>query len=119
MAAKNLLERLFARFGELSWGKFERTVLDDPGETQPAPGDEEHLVLTPGCIRRTLGVFQCFYRHIHCLAVADVLPRNPDRVHGLSKYHHEASMDKFHTLMMYFTLPVGAVLAYKNDFPGM
>ena len=119
LAAKALLERLVARFGELAWGRFGEAVLDDQADTQPWQSEEGQLCLTPACLRRLLGTFQMFYRHLYLLAVADTLPRDPKRAHQLTKYHYEASMDTYHTLCMFYKLPVAAVLNYRNDFPGM
>lgn len=119
-AVRALLERCLCRFGVLAWGRFGPEVLDDPQDTQPAPGDPEgELVLTPSSLRRMLGTLLAFGRHLHLLGACETLPRRaPGLTNPVNRFHHEASTDTFHKLCMYNAVPVGAVLNYKDTFIG-
>jgi len=116
-ATRVLIEGLAARFGALAGGVFGEDVLNDVSDTEPREEDGQ-LVLTMGAIRRGLGVLLVMHRHLYLLGACVELPRE-DRDVGVNKFHHEASMQTFHTWYMHFKLPVAAKLVYRHDFPGM
>jgi hypothetical protein len=116
-AVISMLDQCAARFGELCASAYDESVLDDLGSTEPHQGTGL-LKITLACIRRTVSAFMVFYRHLHLLAVSQVLPAEWVD-HQISKYHLEASGDEFNHLCMHIGLPVAAKLCYKHDFPGM
>jgi hypothetical protein len=76
--------------------------------------------LTESATRRLLGSFLTLLRHIDLYDMSDELAPLSDVFEtGVTKYHHEASMDHFHKLCMHYYLPVAAKLHFKHDFPGM
>lgn len=116
-AVLSLIDQCAARFGALCSSSWDETVLDDLDSIEPAP-DPGQFKITLLFIRRTVCTFLIIYRHLHLLAVAKNVPpvwADP----GISKYHLEASNDDFNLLCMRLSLPVGATLNYKHDFPGM
>ena len=117
VAVRHLLEQCAARLGYMAENSLPETLLNDPGETRPDQ-DSGLSRLTSSCLRRMLGCILIMYRHFHLLGNAiELSPEFYDC--GVTKYHHEASMDQFHQLYMHFQLPVAAKLNYKHDFPGM
>jgi hypothetical protein len=84
-------------------------------ETKASPGT---FCITPTCIRRTVCTFLVLYHHLHLLAVARPAADEYCDCY-LTKYNMEASNNDFNLLCMHISLPVGAKLNYKHDFPGM
>jgi len=120
----HLVNECACRFGALACTAAGEDVMDDPCETQPAPGGARAgapalLTLTPGALRRMAGSLLIMYRHLHLLSVCVTVPSQQNYDPGLSKYHYEASQDEFNLLCMHISIPVAARLNYRHDFPGM
>lgn len=116
MQVKNLVDACASRCGELVSGFFGLDVLDDPGESEPGPGDKAVMTVL-GMRRLVVGLFM-LYRHVFLLAYSELLECGPAESQ-VKHFHHEASMSDFYEWSMHFSLPVGAKLQYKHDFPGM
>lgn len=110
-----------ARFGFFTEVAADESLLDDPSETQPCADRcmADKMVLTASSIRRMVASFLILYRHMHLLSVARKVQKNTTHALPISKFSWEASMDRFHELCMHMSLPVGARLVYRHDFPGM
>jgi len=124
LAVKALVDECAERFGALCERAWPPMVLDDPMDTQAPPattpsGPEQLRVLTPGALRRTVGILLILYRHLHLLAVAEAPSADAGHVPEICVHHHEASMSDFYLWYMHFQLPLAAKLNYKHDFPGM
>ena len=113
-----LLDQCFARFGALCLVAGSERDMDDLSSVDPCKQHPGTFKVTTACIRRTICTFMIFYRHVHLLAVAKVVPDSYQDC-GISKYHMEASGDEFNLLCMHLGLPVAAKINYKHDFPEM
>jgi hypothetical protein len=116
----HLINLCAARFGALACTAGGDDLFDDPSETQPCRVRDHanKTVLTPAAMRRMVGALLIMYRHIHLLAVCERV-RPQGFLAPISKYHYEASTDLYNLLCMHISLPVGARLTYRHDFPGM
>jgi hypothetical protein len=114
----SLIDQCFARFGVLCGQGGDAATMDCLASVDEAKASPGAFRITPACIRRTVCTFLVLYRHLHLLAVARPAPDEYCDC-GLTKYHMEASNDDFNLLCMHISLPVGAKLNYKHDFPGM
>jgi hypothetical protein len=125
LAVKGLVDGCAERFGALCERAWPPAVLDDPMDTQPAPGQSGEpeptapRVLTPGALRRMAGTLLLLYRHLHLLAVAQPPRAEAAHVPEVCLHHYEASTADFYLWYMHFQLPLAAKLNYKHDFPGM
>ena len=121
LGVKALVDGCAERFGALCERAWGAEVLNDPMDTEGAPGADtgQLRVLTAGALRRATGTLLVTYRHLYLLAVSR-LPRAEDAaVPEVRVHHYEASMSDFYLWYMHFQLPLAAKLNYKHDFPGM
>jgi len=121
-AIEALVTQCFTRLGTLAAFVHSDSVLDDPVAAEQT--EEGVFKLTKAFIRRSMCTFLALFRNIYMWknathvasgAAADVA----SLAQVFKKHHVEASNDDFHLLCMYATLPIGALLTYKTDFPGM
>ena len=120
-AIEALVTQCFTRLGILTAAIHSDSVLDDPvAAEQTDPG---RFKLTKAFIRRSICTFLALFRNMYMWKNATHIKADTADVSSLAqvfkKHHVEASNDDFHTLCMYATLPIGALLTYKTDFPGM
>ena len=120
-AIEALVTQCFSRLGILTAAIHSDSVLDDPmAAEQTDPG---RFKLTKAFIRRSICTFLALFRNMYMWKNATHIRADTADVSSLTqvfkKHHVEASNDDFHTLCMYATLPIGALLTYKTDFPGM
>ena len=120
-AIEGLADESFARLGVLASTVQDETVMNDPTSVeQLEPGKYK---LTKTFMRRSVCIFLALFRNIHMWKYARRIQDNAADVTALvrtiTKHHVEASNEDFHLLCMHHTLPIGATLAYKVDFPGM
>jgi hypothetical protein len=112
------VDACFVRFGMLLNEGGGPEILNDPLCVESMGADEGALLkINRPCIRRTLNAFLMVFRHLHLAVVATQVPPVPHNCE-IHKHHMEASNDEFDLLCMRMSLPVAAVINYKNDFSG-
>ena len=122
-AIEDLVNECFARLGVLASTVEDGTVLNDTTSTEPSGQGQGQFRLSKTFLRRSMCTFLALFRNIYMWKRARHVP--PDAVDAtrlagsITKHHVEASNEDFHLLCMHHTLPIGATLAYKVDFPGM
>jgi len=113
---KGLVDACAGRCGELVSGFFGLDVLDDPSECEPGP-DDKAVMTVLGMRRLVIGLLM-LYRHVFLMAYCEKLDVEPAES-MVKHFRHEASMSDYYEWYMHYSLPVGAKLQYKHEFPGM
>lgn len=115
---RDYLVQIMQRFGEFLSAAHPAEILNDVQDTVEHSGAAGLVRLTSSAARRVLESLQIMIRHVDLYEMCEELVPQPYET-GISPYHHEASMARYHKLCMHYFLPVAAKLQYKHDFPGM
>jgi hypothetical protein len=79
--------------------------------------------LTASAIRRIMASILMINRHLDLYDLSEEVVFTPEHEAEFSNnvtiYHHEASMEHFYKLHMYWSVPIAGKMQYKHDFPGM
>ena len=133
---KEAVDALFHRFGTIaSMTGHVFSGADDDHDDDDAIFDEAGSIekcdnsnrvrLNRVCIRRLVGIFFIFYRHMHCWSahskVQDISGRGGEEEAdcGIKLHHILAASDDFSKLSMHWDLIPAAKLNYIHDFRGL
>jgi hypothetical protein len=119
-AVRLYLQAITHRLGFLLGHLHPPHILDDIQDTSDEGVDLKRI--TTSAIRRLMAAVLVLNRHLDLYDLSEEhtsIPPNATFTPEVTPYHHEASMERFYKLHMYWTLPAGARMQYKHDFPGM